>query len=63
VLVIASHGLPKPAEYPKVEELLDRNKQIGIAIDPGIFAGCFPMPSATSKFLQRVAAEDANGEV
>ena len=41
----------------------DRHKQSRIALDPGIFAGCFPMPSATNKFLQRVAAEDANGEV
>ena len=62
-LIIACHGLPKPAEYPKVEELPDRHKQSRIALDPGIFAGCFPMPSATNKFLQRVAAEDANGEL
>src|SRR4029453_6748339 len=53
----------KPAEYPKVEELLDHHEQSRIALDPGIFAGCFPMPSATNKFLQRVAAEYANGEV
>jgi hypothetical protein len=61
--IVACHGLPKPAEYPEVEELLDRHKQSRIALDPGIFAGCFPKPSATNKFLQRVAAEDANGEV
>jgi hypothetical protein len=62
-LIIARHGLPEPAEYPKIEELLDRHKQSRIALDPGIFAGCFPMPSAANKFLPRVATEDANGEV
>jgi hypothetical protein len=62
-LIVARHALPKPAEYPEVEQLLDRNKQSRIALDPGIFAGCFPMPSSTKELLERVAAEDPNGEV
>jgi hypothetical protein len=51
------------AEYAEVEELLDCFKQNRITLDPSILVECFPMPSATHKFLERVAAEDANGEV
>jgi hypothetical protein len=62
-LIGACHSPPKPAEYPEVEELLDCFKQNTVTLDPSILVECFPMPSATNKFLERVAAEDTNGEV
>ena len=44
-----------PARYP--------SRKSRIALDPGIFAACFPMPSGKNKFLQGVTTEDAKGEI
>jgi len=48
---------------PKIKELLDRHKQTRIALDPSILVGRLPMPSSAKELLERVAAEDANGEL